>query len=174
VNTLMTLLAEFLKLERQESKDSRVLVRGIGRINRIPQSTQDLLADMARDVPNPRMVLSLALSYGGQEEIVDGVKALAERVKRGELAVEDIDTQMIGSVLPSMDVGAPDLIVRTSGDQRISNFLLWGSAYAELVFTDVLWPDFTMKHFYDAIAEFQRRERRFGGVEAKVLAPAAQ
>jgi undecaprenyl diphosphate synthase len=118
------------------------------------------------------MTLSLALSYGGHEEIADGAHTLAERIARDELAPDRIDETMLAATLPSMDVGAVDLLVRTGGEQRISNFMLWGAAYAELYFSPQLWPDWTAEDFYDAVAAFQTRDRRFGNVRSDVEPPA--
>ncbi len=113
------------------------------------------------------MTLTLALSYGGREEIAAAAKELAHRVKRGELDPEAIDADLLGSCIPSGRVGEPDLIIRTGGEKRLSNFLLFGSAYAELFFTDTLWPDFTERDLFSAIANYHPRDRRFGAVDAR-------
>ncbi len=108
------------------------------------------------------MVLNLALSYSGRAELVDVVARLAEGVARGEIAPEGIDESMIGSLLYRPELPEPDLVIRTSGEQRISNFMIWQIAYAELCFADAPWPDSRRPHLYAAIREFQRRDRRFG------------
>jgi undecaprenyl diphosphate synthase len=108
------------------------------------------------------MTLTLALSYGGREELIDAARALASAARDGEIEPGEIDEAAIDRFLPSMDLGPVDLLIRTGGEQRISNFLLWGSAYAELYFTDELWPDFDANSLYSALREYQGRERRFG------------
>ena len=108
------------------------------------------------------MTLTLALSYGGREELIDAARALAMEVRDGEIEPDEIDEAAIDRFMPSMDVGPVDLLIRTGGEQRISNFLLWGSAYAELYFTDELWPDFDANSLYSALHDYQGRERRFG------------
>jgi undecaprenyl diphosphate synthase len=110
------------------------------------------------------MTLQLAISYGGQEEIVDTVRRLSERVARGEIRPGDIDEKSFGEALPSVQTGPVDLLIRTGGEYRISNFLLWGSAYAEFVFSQTLWPDFGETDLYQAIESFQSRQRRYGRV----------
>jgi undecaprenyl diphosphate synthase len=113
----------------------------------------------------------LALSYGGREEIAEAARRLAMQVREGTLDPEDIDVESIAKNIPSIAVGEPDLIIRTGGEKRISNFLLFGLAYSELVFSDSLWPDYSADDFYDAIAQYQARERRFGRV-GKGIGPA--
>ncbi len=108
------------------------------------------------------MTLCLALSYGGRQEIAFAAKALAEKVARGELAADKVDETVLAAHLYTADMPDPDLVIRTSGEQRISNFLLWQSAYAEYVFLDVLWPDFAAEHLKEALEEYRKRERRFG------------
>ncbi len=120
----------------------------------------EALSEASRD--NDAMVLTLALSYGGQEEIVDAARALAAAVQRGELSPEEITVARLQAQIPSVRYGSPDLMIRTGGEQRVSNFLLWGSAYSELYFSDTLWPDFEAEDLYLAIASYQRRQRRFG------------
>jgi undecaprenyl diphosphate synthase len=172
VQALMDLLHEFLLSERQQLLDNAIRLRGIGRIERLPDRVAQVLRSIERDTSCGRaMTLSLALSYGGREEIADGARALAERVARGDLRPEQIDEALLESVLPSMDVGPVDLLVRPGGEQRISNFLLWGSAYAELYFSPKLWPDWQEADLFEAIAAFQRRDRRFGHLSSDVASP---
>lgn len=163
VDALMGLLEEFLVSERDEILDNQIRLVAIGDLDRLPPFVRDVL-DPLRDASgqNKKMTLALALSYGGQEEIARAARELAGEVRDGRLDPAKIDTRLLGSRLPSLGVGEPDLIIRTGGEHRISNFLLFGAAYAELAFTDVLWPDFTEVDFFEALASYQRRERRFG------------
>jgi undecaprenyl diphosphate synthase len=172
VDALMILLQDFLVSEREEILQNTIRLRAIGDVSRLPDHVRDALettAEASRD--NDAMVLTLALSYGGQEEIADAVRDIAEAVRRGELRPEDIGVEAINKRIPSVRHGAPDLMVRTGGEQRISNFLLWGSAYSELFFSDTLWPDFEAEDLYGAIAAYQRRQRRFGLVPTKSALP---
>lgn len=172
VQALMDLLREFLLSERQELLDNGIRLRGVGRTERLPPFVGEVLRRIEHDTAHGRaMTLSLALSYGGREEIADGARVLAERVARGELRPEQIDEALLESTLPSMDVGPVDLLIRPGGEQRISNFVLWGSAYAELYFSPKLWPEWHEADLYDAIAAFQRRDRRFGHVPSDVASP---
>jgi undecaprenyl diphosphate synthase len=133
---------------------------------------RDVLDALSRESsPNRGMTLSLALSYGGREEIVDAARALAERVQRGELKPEEITEEMFRAGIPSVSNGDPDLLIRTGGELRISNFLLWGSAYSELHFSNTLWPDYEASDLYEAIAAYQRRQRRFGLVPVRASSP---
>ncbi|MDB4931547.1 MAG: Undecaprenyl diphosphate synthase [Myxococcaceae bacterium] len=163
VDGLMTLLEEFLVQERDEILQNRIHLRGIGNLERLPAHVRESL-DYLSEASNGHqgMTLSLALSYGGREEIVDATRSLARQVAKGELNPDDITEDRLGALLPSMLHGPADLMIRTGGELRISNFLLWGAAYSELFFSDILWPDFQVEHLYQAIAAFQRRQRRFG------------
>jgi undecaprenyl diphosphate synthase len=114
------------------------------------------------------MTLSLALSYGGREELADALRALATSAQRNEIAPGDLDEESIERLLPSLEVGPVDLLLRTGGEQRVSNFLLWGAAYAELVFTEKLWPDFDVADLYEAIHAYQTRDRRYGRLTSDV------
>jgi undecaprenyl diphosphate synthase len=165
VDALMALLREFLLSERSEILDNNIRLRSIGSIERLPRSVRDVLDPLVTDsANNTGMVLTLALSYGGREEIVDAVRRIAAGVADGKLAPKDISDALFEQHLPSMEVGPVDLLIRTGGEQRISNFLLWSSAYAELYFSQTLWPEYEARDLYEAIAAFQRRERRFGRV----------
>jgi undecaprenyl diphosphate synthase len=173
VNALVDLLCECLISERNELVDNQIRLTAIGRLNKLPQRAQSKLAALTSETEGfDGMTLTLALSYGGREELVDASRELARRARAGELDPSDIDEAAIDAELPSMDVGPVDLLVRTGGEQRISNFLLWGSAYAELHFTDELWPDFDANSLYCAIEAYQARERRFGRVPGASSEPA--
>ncbi len=174
VEALMDLLREFLLSEREELVSNDIRLRAIGRVDRLPPRVREVLDEIiAATRDNRTMTLSLALSYGGREEIADAARILGERVARGELAPERIDEAALEALLPSMDGGAVDLLVRTGGEQRISNFMLWGAAYAELYFSAALWPDWEARDLYEAIAAYQQRDRRFGKVRAESPAPHA-
>ncbi len=163
VNALMGLLQEYLVSERDEILHTSIRLRAIGNTQRLPLPVQQLLESVARaSENNTGMVLSLALSYGGREEIVMAARTLAVRVQQGILRPEDITEEALQKHIPSVDHGDPDLMIRTGGEVRISNFLLWGAAYSELHFTHTLWPDFHPEDLYQAIAAYQCRDRRFG------------
>jgi len=163
VNALVDLLCECLVSERNELVDNEIRLSAVGRLQKLPDRARAKLAALTLETESFHgMTLTLALSYGGREEIVDASRALARRVRDREIDPSDIDEAAIDMELPSMDVGPVDLLIRTGGEQRISNFLLWGSAYAELYFTDELWPDFNARSLYCAIEDYQARDRRFG------------
>ena len=165
VDALMGLLHEYLISERDEILETGIRLVAIGDISRLPPFVRDALDPLrAASDRNGRMTLALALSYGGREEIAHAAQELARDVATGKLAPDAIDVEALASRLPSLSVGDPDLIIRTGGEYRLSNFLLFGAAYAELSFTDVLWPDYTEDDLFGAIASYQRRERRFGNV----------
>ncbi|MFO8183117.1 MAG: isoprenyl transferase [Candidatus Aegiribacteria sp.] len=166
VSFIMTLLKRFIRRNIDSLDESRVRVRATGRLADLPQGPRDeLQGAMERTAANDGLNLILALSYGGRAEIVDAVRSIALRVERGEIDPVGIDMETIGSSLYLPDVPDPDMIIRTSGEKRLSNFLLWESAYSELYFTDVLWPDFRREHLREAFREFSRRKRRFGAVD---------
>lgn len=167
VDVLMELLREYLLSERREILDNGIRLVGVGEIERLPPRVRETLAELEREsAVNQGMVLALALSYGGREEIAAAARALAVRAARGELDPATITASSLDQQVPSVAPGQPDLIVRTGGELRLSNFLLWGSAYAELHFTDRLWPDFDAEDLYRAVADYQTRQRRFGGLPA--------
>jgi undecaprenyl diphosphate synthase len=160
---LTGLLRQYLKSEIDELKDNGVRLRIIGDRARFDPDIQDDLARAeATTATNSRLNLTVALSYGARAEIVAAVRALATAARDGRLDPARIDESCVAGALATADIPDPDLIVRTSGEQRLSNFLLWQAAYAELVFLDVLWPDFGPEDFAAALAEYARRERRFG------------
>lgn len=161
----MGLLHEYLISERDEILETGIRLVAIGDLSRLPPFVREALDPLrAASERNGRMTLALALSYGGREEIAHAAQELARDVATGKLDPETIDVDALAARLPSLSVGDPDLIIRTGGEQRLSNFLLFGAAYAELSFTDVLWPDFTEDDLFVAIQSYQRRERRFGDV----------
>jgi undecaprenyl diphosphate synthase len=159
---------ESLLLRRRDDLNERgVRVRFIGRRGgRVPRRVRQHIADTeALTAKNRRMTLTFAFNYGGRAELVDAVRDIAEEVQRGKLRPASIDERTIGRHLYAPDMPDPDVLVRTSGEYRISNYLLWELAYAELVFTDVLWPDFRREDLFAAIREFQGRTRRFGAID---------
>jgi undecaprenyl diphosphate synthase len=165
VDALMGLLREFLVSERGEILDNDIRLVAIGDILRLPETVRDVLDPLRNaSAAKTKMTLALALSYGGREEIAAAARQLAVEAAAGQLDPSSIDAAMLGARLPSLGVGDPDLIIRTGGEFRLSNFLLYGAAYAELAFFDRLWPDFDEDDLFAAIASFQRRERRFGQV----------
>src|SRR5580704_3824676 len=160
---LTGLLRQYLKSELAELRANGVRLRIIGDRARFdPDIQQDLAQAEADTATNTRLNLTVALSYGARAEIAAAARKLAEAARDGTLDPRQIDEDRLASVLATVGMPDPDLIIRTSGEQRLSNFLLWQGAYAELVFLDVLWPDFGAEHFAAALAEYARRERRFG------------
>ena len=164
---LMGLLRLYLRKEVGELHREGVRIRFIGDRSMLAQDIIALI-DMSEEKTraNTKLDLVIALSYGSRQEITAAVRELARKVAAGELTPDSIDEEMLQERLYTADMPDPDLIVRTSGEQRISNFLLWQSAYAEFVFTDVLWPDFSREKLEDSIEEFSRRERRYGATTA--------
>ncbi|HVJ02857.1 MAG TPA: isoprenyl transferase [Sphingomonas sp.] len=165
VRDLMGLLRHFLASELDELVSEGVRLRVIGDWRSLaPDLSAMIDAAMARTADNPGPTLVIALNYGSQAEIVAAAQRLASDVREGKLAPEDIDATRFESTLETADLPPLDLLIRTSGEQRLSNFLLWQAAYAELMFVDMLWPDFDEKALAAAIGQFGRRERRFGGL----------
>lgn len=167
VDTLFSMLNEYLSKEIQPVTDKGVKVSFAGRTDLLPEKTRKMMAKVENVVPSPenqKLHLILAISYGGREEIVDAARALAKRVQNGEIRPDEIDEKAFSSALYLPDVPDPDLVIRTSGEKRISNFLLWQSAYSEYVFTNTLWPDFCERDFQAALDEYAARHRRFGKV----------
>jgi undecaprenyl diphosphate synthase len=165
VDDLMWLLRRFLQSETARMHENNVRIRVIGDRSSFSKDIVALIENSEQmTAGNDRLHLTAALSYGGRQEIVTAVRALAEDVAAGKLTPEAIDEEGFESYLATADIPDPDLLIRTSGEQRISNFLLWQIAYTELVFSDVLWPDFDRGHLESAIREYNGRERRFGAV----------
>ncbi len=163
VHALMDLFREFLISEREEVLRTGIRVKAVGRLQRLPGALRRTLDQLVRDTAHcTGMTLQLAVSYGGREEIVDAARRLALRIADGSLNPDALDEACFDAELPSAGAGAVDLLIRTGGERRISNFLLWGAAYAELHFSNTLWPEFTEHDLYEAIASYQLRERRFG------------
>ncbi len=163
VSDLTGLLRHFLRNEVAELDSNGVRLRIIGDRTRFDRDIQaELVAAEQRTAKNSRLNLVIALSYGARAEILAAARAAAEAIRAGALDPDCLDEDHFGALLSTAGIPDPDVIIRTSGEQRLSNFLLWQSAYAELVFLDVLWPDFGPAHFGEALAEFNRRERRFG------------
>jgi undecaprenyl diphosphate synthase len=163
VDALMGLLEEFLRSERGEILDHGIRLVAIGDLSRLPEHVRNALDPLAHDSSkNERMTLSLALSYGGREEIATVARSLAHDALAGRIDPENIDAHLIATRMPSLCAGEPDMILRTGGEQRLSNFLLYGAADAELVFSETLWPDFDEEDLFDAIATYQERLRTTG------------
>lgn len=172
VEGLMDLLRDYLIDEREELLDNDIRLAAAGDLDRLPARVREPLEALREETAHCRtMVLTLCLSYGGREEIVAAVRRLAAEVAAGTLDPDAIDEAVVAARLWTGDLPEPDLVIRTSGERRISNFLLWGSAYAEFVFTSTLWPDFREMDLLQCIREYQRRERRFGRVLAHRRAP---
>ena len=167
VRFLMRFNESLLLRRRDDLHERGVRVRFIGRRNgRVPKRVVQRIEETEQQTSsNRRMTLTFAFNYGGRAEIADAVREIAKGVAAGEINPDRVDEKMIARHLYAPDMPDPDLVIRTSGEYRVSNYLLWESAYSEFVFTDVLWPDFRGKDLVAAVAEFQRRERRFGGVE---------
>lgn len=164
VSDLMELMRFYLRKEVKNLHKNKVRVCFIGDRLRLSADIQkELQAAEELTAGNTSLCLTVALSYGSRQEMVRGIQKIAQKVASGELAPDAIDEQMLMSHLDTTALPDPDLLIRTGGDQRLSNFLLWQSAYTELYFTDTLWPDFTIDHLKAAIADYQGRERRFGG-----------
>ena len=165
VDTLMKYLARYLKSEQREMNDNNVKLQAIGQTSRLPKFVRDQLEATRESLSqNTGTTLTLALSYGGRTELVDAVRGIAEKARDGEIDPAKISEQTISGHLYTSDMPDPDLLIRTSGEMRVSNFLLWQISYAELVVTDRLWPDFGEPEFCAAMEEFAGRTRRFGKV----------
>ncbi|MBT8359235.1 MAG: isoprenyl transferase [Deltaproteobacteria bacterium] len=165
VNALMSLLVKFLKSETKEMMDKNVRLNAIGQIERLHQDVQQELDKvMTLTKKNSGMQLNLALSYGGRWEILQMVRRIALKVKNDQMDANLITPELISEHLCTSSIPDPDLLIRTSGEMRISNFLLWQIAYTEIYVTDTLWPDFTKDELFSIIKTYQKRERRFGGV----------
>ncbi len=161
---LMDLLRLFIRRELDDLWRNGVRIRMIGDRTKLAPDIVQLIADAeAKTRDNRTLTLTIALSYGGQDEIVAAARRIAEQVLAGKLKPAEITAQVLENHLETAGIPDPDLVIRTSGEQRLSNFLLWQTAYSELIFIDKLWPDFSAQDLADAVAEFQRRERRYGG-----------
>ena len=165
VNALMRLLSTYLKSEMQRLHEQNIIFRAIGDIDRLPAGVRKLIKSFEDlTINNTGLMLTSALSYGGRAEIVNTIKKITDKGIRAE----DIDEEVVERNLYTAGIPDPDLIIRTSGEIRLSNFLLWQSAYAEFYFTETLWPDFGREEFISALSEYQGRERRFGALPEKI------
>ena len=163
VDTLMSLLVQTLKEEFEDIFRNNIKLNAIGELDTLPDNVRDELYSIIQSTKNNSgMTLTLALSYGGKQEIFMAVKEISDKVKNDIISLDNFDDSLINDHLYTKDLPNVDLLIRTSGEQRISNFLLWQIAYAELYFTDIYWPDFTEEDLEKAIVEYQNRERRFG------------
>ena len=169
VDTLMKLLISSLKGELKTLQNNDIRLNSIGNLDTLPASVKKELSEVIEKTKNnTRMTLTLALSYGSREEIVNAVRKISDKVKNNIISITDIDESIINQHLYTQNLPEVDLVIRTSGEHRISNFLLWQIAYAEFYFTDVLWPDFREKDLYEAIISYQKRERRFGKTSEQI------
>ncbi|WP_395063006.1 isoprenyl transferase [Flavobacterium sp.] len=172
VDTLMKLLVRSLKNELKTLQKNDIRLNSIGNLTKLPNSIlKELNEVIEKTKNNTRMTLTLALSYGSREELLNVVKIISDKVKNNIISIDTIDESIINQHLYTHNLPDVDLLIRTSGEHRISNFLLWQIAYAELFFTDVLWPDFTDEHLYEAIISYQKRERRFGKTSEQIKQP---
>ncbi|GHC64275.1 isoprenyl transferase [Ulvibacter litoralis] len=163
VELLMKLLVSSLKKEIKTLQDNNIKLNAIGNLDSLPKKVNKELKEVIESTKNnTHMTLTLALSYSSREELIKTVKEISLKVKNNLISRDDIDESVINKHLYTQNLPDVDLLIRTSGEQRISNFLLWQLAYAELYFTDTLWPDFTKTHLFEAILNYQNRERRFG------------
>ena len=169
VNTLMQLLVRSLKNELKTLQDNNIRLNTIGNLDKLPKNIQKELNEVIEKTKaNSHTILTLALSYSAREELLNVVKTISNKVKNNIISIDNIDESIINQHLYTHNLPDVDLLIRTSGEHRISNFLLWQIAYAELYFTDVLWPDFTDEHLYEAIISYQKRERRFGKTSEQI------
>ena len=165
VDALMKYLVHYLKTETSELNKSNVKLEVIGQIYRLPENVQEhLRKSIATLSRNNGLTLVMALSYGSRIEIVEAVRSIASKVKEGKLDPADINEQVVTQNLWTRNIPDPDVLIRTSGEMRVSNFLLWQISYAELIITPTFWPDFRKPQFYAALEDYARRHRRFGGV----------
>lgn len=165
VDFLMSLPQEFLAIEMDELVEKNVQVRVMGYTQDLPPHTLSAMEEaVERTKNNTGLILNFALNYGSRREIIGGVKDIAHKIQLGEISVNDINEELMDDHLLSAGLPDPDLLIRTSGELRLSNFMLWQAAYSELWFTDIYWPEFGSQQLYEAIAEFQRRTRRYGGL----------
>jgi len=169
VSALMQLLIRVLRKETRELHDNNIRLNVIGNLNLLPEKVRHVLREtMELTKNNSRLVLSIALSYSGKWDIVQACRSIAFDVQNGQLEAKDIDEQLFSSCLSTASIPDPELLIRTSGEFRISNFMLWQSAYTEIYFTNTYWPDFRRSQLYEAIRDFQSRERRFGQTSEQI------
>lgn len=172
INLLMVLLEEYLQRERHVFQEKKVRFLPIGRLDRLPPSVQMLVQEVAEETQHfTHRTLTVALSYGGRSEIIDAVRKLVRDIQLGTVTYNQIDEHLFEQYLSTAGLPDPDLLIRTSGETRISNFLPWQTVYTELYFTKTLWPDFRRREILLALLDFQKRERRFGGVPQGISQP---
>jgi undecaprenyl diphosphate synthase len=169
VEALMKILINSLKKELGTLQENNIRLNAIGNLDKLPKTAQKELQDVIdKTKNNTRLTLTLALSYGSREELVNAVRIISDKVKNNIISIDTIDDSIINEHLYTQNLPDVDLLIRTSGEHRISNFLLWQIAYAELYFTNVLWPDFKDQDLYEAIISYQKRERRFGKTSEQI------
>jgi undecaprenyl diphosphate synthase len=169
VDALMTLLVDTIAKETPTLMNNNVRLQTIGDINRLPEGTkQKFLGCIEETGKNTGLTMVIALSYSARWEIIEAVREAVRLTQAGQLRPEDVSEQMVSALMTTREMPDPDLLIRTSGEYRISNFLLWQLAYSELYFTDCLWPEFTDEEFYKAIVDYQKRERRFGKTSEQI------
>ena len=170
VSTLMDLLIRALRRELNKMVKNNIQLKSIGDISKLPTEVEKELIDTINKTrDNDGMILTLALNYGARQELTQAMQQIASKVKNNIISPENVDETIINEHLYTQNLPSVDLLIRTSGEQRISNFLLWQIAYAELYFSEVLWPDFNEKHFEEAITSYQKRERRFGKTSEQLI-----
>ncbi len=170
VETLMSLLISTLRKELDSLMEKDIRINTIGEAYQLPENVRKELEEVIQlSKNNTKGILTIALSYGSQQEIVHAATRIAEKVIQKEVMIDQIDAQLFANQLYTADLPEVDLLIRTSGETRISNFLLWQIAYAELYFTEVLWPDFNKNHFFEAIEYYQNKERRFGKTSEQII-----
>jgi len=169
VEALMVLLKRFLRSELKEMLDNGIRFQAIGRLHKLPKDVQRTIRETGEQTAHNRnMVLTLALSYGGRQEMTDAVRKMVQRVEAGEMRSSNISEALVSENLYTANMPDPDLLIRTSGECRVSNFLLWQIAYAEIYMTPTYWPDFRKEQYVEALIEYQKRERRFGATGDQV------
>ncbi len=169
VNALMKLLVDTIKAETPRLAGNNIKLTAIGNLNHLPEKCQEYLKEgIEATKNNTGLNLILALSYSGKWEILDAINSILKDFKENKLPKEEIDENLFRKYLKTSNIPDPELLIRTSGEIRISNFLLWQAAYSELYFTNVLWPDFRKDHFFEAIISYQKRERRFGKISEQI------
>ncbi|WP_131535740.1 isoprenyl transferase [Pedobacter nototheniae] len=169
VDALMQILISTINKETETLNKNNIKLNAIGNISSLPQECiDDLNEAMAKTAHNKKCTLTLALSYSAKWEILQATKNIAAAVKNGSISIDDIDENLFSSELTTVNIPDPELMIRTSGEHRISNYLLWQMAYTEFYFTDVLWPDFRRENLFEAIVDYQKRERRFGKISEQL------
>ncbi len=169
IETLMKILINSLKKELGTLQKNNIKLNAIGNLEKLPKSAQKELLDVIEKTKNnTRLTLTLALSYGSREELINAVRIISNKVKNNIISIDTIDDSIINEHLYTQNLPDVDLLIRTSGEHRISNFLLWQIAYAELFFSEVMWPDFREEHLYEALMSYQKRERRFGKTSEQI------